>query len=439
MLYKIIKWIVRLTLNSYFRKMVITGNQHVPSKGPVIFVANHPSAFMDPMVVAFAIDLPLHFLAAAEFFGNGFKAWFYLNFLNMIPVYRPTTLPGESHKNEAIFVKCIELLSRGGAILVFPEGNSVTEKRIRKLKTGVARMVLGTRGKVQVDVIPVGLNYTNPHRFRSDLYVNIGKPISTQGSSTDKTEVARLTNLIEEGLKDTVHHIQNEELDSVVKKVELLLKQNFQSTNNIKEVEFTFQQKVIKAIQRISESNPNLVSNLDCKLNGYLNKIRELGISDGAIANLSILISLGELIRLILAFPIFVVGLAINSAPYYSTVFYFRRLNLFSNDEKPMPGSFANPAFKGSVALAIGMVLFIIFYLSLAGFSIWATENFWVGAGLLVLSYLTGLFAMQYIRWVYLFRQKWRLRKLISEKKEVFASLIIERQEIIKELTAVTN
>jgi 1-acyl-sn-glycerol-3-phosphate acyltransferase len=151
-LYRLVRWIARLTLNSYFRKIVITGKENISSHGPVVLVANHPSAFMDPMVVACTVRRPLNFLVAAEFFNGKWKSWVYQNYLNMIPVYRPTTLPGEAYKNDTVFSKVIDLLSTGGSILVFPEGNSVTEKRIRKIKTGVARMALGTKEASGVEV-----------------------------------------------------------------------------------------------------------------------------------------------------------------------------------------------------------------------------------------------------------------------------------------------
>ena len=443
-LYTIVKWIVRLTLNSYFRKIVITGYHHVSTKGPVIFVANHPSAFMDPMVVATCINRPIHFLAAAEFFGKGFKAWAYQNLLNMIPVYRPSTLPTETHNNEAVFSKCFELLGSGGALLVFPEGNSVTEKRIRKLKTGVARMALGTKDNSsgKVEVIPIGLNYGNPHRFRSDLFINIGKPLSTKEFSNSKSEVERLTTKIEEHLKKTILHVQHEELDSVVKKVALLLKSEFKTADNMllsKKDEFTYQQKIIKSIQAISENQPQLITNLELKLDRYLNKIKQLEISDASIAELSILVSGWELLRLIFTLPLFFIGFITNSIPYYLTVFYFRKLNLFSRDGHEPPRTKVNQAFKGSVAMGIGMVFFILCYLIAAAISIWITKNTWIGIGLLIVFYFSGLFCMRYIRWFVLFNQKLKFRKLINKKQDLVTSLIIERQEIMEEMRVVTN
>ena len=446
MLYTIVKWVVRLTLKSYFRKIVITGYRHIPTKGPVIFVANHPSAFMDPMVVATCIHRPIHFLAAAEFFGKGFKAWAYQKLLNMIPVYRPSVLPTEIHNNEAVFSKCFELLGSGGALLVFPEGNSVTEKRIRKLKTGVARMALGTKdnstGKVEVEVIPIGLNYTNPHRFRSDLFINIGEPISTKEFSTDKFEVERLTQQIEERLKETILHVQHEELDSIVKKVALILKSNFKNADKTlpsKKDEFTYQQKVIKSIQAISKNQPHLITHLELKLDSYLNKIKQLEISDASVAELSILVSGWELFRLVFTLPLFLIGFITNSIPYYLTVFYFRKLNLFSRDGHELPRTKVNQAFKGSIAMGIGMVFFILCYLIAASISICVTKNTWIGISLLILFYFSGLFCMRYIRWFVLFNQKLKFRKLINKKQELVTSLITERQEIMEELRVVTN
>lgn len=412
------------------------------NQGPVIFAANHPSAFMDPMVVATIISRPLNFLVAAEFFKGKLKSWLYQNHFNMIPVYRPTTLPGEAYKNDGVFTRVIELLSAGGAILVFPEGNSVTEKRIRKLKTGIARMALGTKqatGKSVLKIIPIGLNYANPHRFRSDLLINIGKPISIEQFLLTKADVVTLTDEVEKGLKETVLHIQKEELDSVVKKVELILKRRFGDTTQQKAEEFALQQRVIESIQSLIEKKPEIISGLETRLDQYLNKIRQLGISDGAIANLSFLVSITELTRLIITFPVFLTGYAINAGPYYATVYYFRSLNLFQREGYRAPRANVRPAFFGSIAMAIGMVMFLVYYLVLFAISIWFIGNIWWSVGFLIAFYFSGLFTMRYIRWFYLFTQKWKLRKLIEERKDVFTSLIVERQEIIRDLTVITN
>ena len=76
MIYRILKPIIKMSLKIFFRRIIILGKTNVPKKGPAIFVANHPSALIDPLMAASSIDRQVHFLAGREWFGNGFKAKF---------------------------------------------------------------------------------------------------------------------------------------------------------------------------------------------------------------------------------------------------------------------------------------------------------------------------------------------------------------------------
>ena len=51
MIYSLIKYLLKVTIYSYFRRVSILGQEYIPTQGPVIFVANHPSALIDPLVV----------------------------------------------------------------------------------------------------------------------------------------------------------------------------------------------------------------------------------------------------------------------------------------------------------------------------------------------------------------------------------------------------
>ena len=72
MIYSLIKYLLKVTIYSYFRRVTILGKEHIPARGPVIFVANHPSALMDPLVVITGIKRRINPIAAAEFFGGEF-------------------------------------------------------------------------------------------------------------------------------------------------------------------------------------------------------------------------------------------------------------------------------------------------------------------------------------------------------------------------------
>jgi glycerol-3-phosphate O-acyltransferase/dihydroxyacetone phosphate acyltransferase len=444
MVYTIIKWLTNITLKAYFRKLVVRGIENIPSEGPVIIAANHPSSFMDPMVIGTFINRSLHFIAAGEFMGRGLKSWIYRKQLHMIPVYRPAVTTGEAVNNEGMFSQCYELLAGGGAIMIFPEGSSVTEKRVRKLKTGMARMALGTRdhssGAVEVSIVPVGLNYTNPHRFQSEVFVNIGVPVTTKGYSSDPQGVESLTAEVERRLRETVLHVDSEELDSVVKKVEVIMKSGPRVWREKQRIEkFQHRQRIIQAIQAMHDTEPDMIRQLEVKLDAYLGKIRQLGISDRSIAVLSPLSTSWERFRLYGGKPLFAVGYLINALPYFLTVFVFRMLKLFPRADAPPAKQRVNPAFRGSVGIVIGMGVFILWYLGWAVGLVLFTGLWWVGLAALVFFYLTGLFTLRYIGWTLIADQKSRVRKLLGEGTDVYSGLIVDRKEILDAINKMTQ
>ncbi|NQY68695.1 MAG: 1-acyl-sn-glycerol-3-phosphate acyltransferase, partial [Flavobacteriales bacterium] len=142
MLKRLLRVLLRFAVKGYFRSITINNLDRIPAKGPVLFVANHPSAFMDPIVVTIYIDRILHYLARGESFKNPISRFIFSR-LNMIPIYRASTSPDEMHKNKAVFQKCYDHLENRGAIIIFPEGVSKTERRLRPIKTGAARITLG--------------------------------------------------------------------------------------------------------------------------------------------------------------------------------------------------------------------------------------------------------------------------------------------------------
>jgi len=100
MLYLLTKYFMRLALRGFFHKIEVMGREHIPAKGPFILVSNHPSALMDPIVIATALSRALHFIAAAEFFGGRFTSRLLSSQFNMIPVLRPGKKATKETDNE---------------------------------------------------------------------------------------------------------------------------------------------------------------------------------------------------------------------------------------------------------------------------------------------------------------------------------------------------
>jgi 1-acyl-sn-glycerol-3-phosphate acyltransferase len=50
LLYKLVEFLVRLSLPLFFSDIVVLGRSFIPSKGPVILIGNHPNMLLDGLV-----------------------------------------------------------------------------------------------------------------------------------------------------------------------------------------------------------------------------------------------------------------------------------------------------------------------------------------------------------------------------------------------------
>ena len=274
MLYRTLKIILRITLRAFFRNKQVKGLENIPSKGPLLLVANHPSTFMDPIVIAASIKRKIYFLGKAELFRSSFAKWLLPKF-NIIPVYRAQDDPSKLNKNRETFSKCFEHLKDGGVILIFPEGISLTERKIKKIKTGAARIALGAEAandfKLNVKIITFGLNYSDPHSFHSDLLINIDEPINVmdykEKYAEDNFKAAHeLTDEIRLRIEKQVVAIEDAKIDKLVKNIETIYKsqliKDLGYSIKIKEHDFIVTRAISEQVHYFFEKQPDRVSKI---------------------------------------------------------------------------------------------------------------------------------------------------------------------------------
>ncbi|MCF8245368.1 MAG: 1-acyl-sn-glycerol-3-phosphate acyltransferase [Saprospiraceae bacterium] len=179
-LYYFFKYFIRLCAWVYYAKVTITGERHHRSRNPCILVSNHPSTLLDPLNVAIRVNAEIKFLANASLFQNPVASWL-LNRLYCIPIERHQDTGGKPLDNAASFRHATKHLSGGGCLYVAPEGSSFVERRLRKIKTGTARIAFAAEKannwQLGLTVLPVGLNYSDPTKFRSELLTVFGESI----------------------------------------------------------------------------------------------------------------------------------------------------------------------------------------------------------------------------------------------------------------------
>ncbi len=203
---------VRLGLLFHFRKIVIHGRENIP-RAPVIFAANHQNALLDALLIVCFNSTRTNFVARADIFKKPFIRWL-LGTFNMIPIYRIRDGWQSLAENEKTFDACDKVFSRGESLVIFPEGNHGSQRRLRQLSKGFTRIAFHHLEKDfsnPLYVVPVGINYTNAMAFRSDVSVYFGKPMDARmyfrmGSLAGAQQ---LKNDVGEQLRNLITHIED--------------------------------------------------------------------------------------------------------------------------------------------------------------------------------------------------------------------------------------
>jgi 1-acyl-sn-glycerol-3-phosphate acyltransferase len=119
----------------------VRGRQHVPPSGGMVVAANHIS-FWDPPLIGAALPREVHFLAKEELFHTPGLGWA-IRGLNAIPIRRGVAdLSGLS--------RALDVLQRGRALLMFPEGSRMRDGELHPARPGVGMMAV----QADVPVLP---------------------------------------------------------------------------------------------------------------------------------------------------------------------------------------------------------------------------------------------------------------------------------------------
>jgi 1-acyl-sn-glycerol-3-phosphate acyltransferase len=439
MLYFLLRPILQIALKVFFKRLQVHHKHLLNIEEPIIYVANHPNTFMDPIIVATLSKKKVHFLSNGSVFNKFTRPIF--KFFNMIPIYRKTDKSdkpiSQAELNKMSFQKCYDFLAQKGTLLIFPEGTSIIERRLREIKTGTARIALGAEYEnnftLGLKIVPIGINYSDADKFRSEVFVNVGEPILLSKyqnlyNPENFEAVESLTKEIEEEISKLIIVTENQEQDILIANIEKIYKNTLFDEFDLPEKkydEFVVVKEIVKAVRYFEQKDSQYFKNLRIQTDNYLENLSTLGLSDEVFQRShkkSILgYFLGSIFLLLLGLPLYVLGLLGNYIPY---ILPSKIARLVSTDI----------TFRAPLMMISGMFTFPIAY-SITLYGIWYfTQNSNFVLISLVLLPLLGYFVLWYVALWEKFIINWQSVRIFYKKPTLLASLMEQRKTILKEL-----
>jgi 1-acyl-sn-glycerol-3-phosphate acyltransferase len=199
----ILRLLVKVALHGYFNKIIVEGKENLPKNRPVILVANHQNALIDPLLLATHTRLNPWFLTRAAVFTNPFVCRL-LHLIRMLPVYRLRDGFSTIQQNQQTFDSTYEVLRKNGTVVIFAEGSHSRVRNLRPLSKGFTRMAFGLKEKypeLEPLILPVGIGFSAHMRSGSTVRITFGKAIPVDMPSSQS---GKLTKSVERALKSLI-------------------------------------------------------------------------------------------------------------------------------------------------------------------------------------------------------------------------------------------
>jgi len=396
----------------------------VPLEKPLLFVGNHQNSFMDGILVGSYLPQPIHFTMRADMFRNP-VARFCLHELNVSPVYRIEEGLENVHKNLEAFTAIYDVLQKNGNFIMFSEGVCIQEKRLHKLRKGTARLAFGTEEKfgLDVNIVPVGINYTYPAGFRKEVMINFHDSFSIRElkdlyQAHPAKALLSFNEKCYDGLLEEVIIVEDPKNDWLAEQLLIMARNDmvlpffrwrFDSDDRRK-----MEKNLTEKINFLSKTSPEESEILKGKVKEYTGLLASNRLKDENVARK---LDWGWLryLTVVAGFPVFLAGYIANLIPYIVP--------------RSLTGKFIKDSrFTTGFYVATGTVLYLIYFplVLILG----AVFFGWVGFFLALLVPVTGYFVLYYQE---IFRERLnRLRFSIKSIKNrpLIQKLSLKRKEI---------
>ena len=401
MIYSFLKRIIKITLFVFFKKIVVIGKNNIPTKGPLIIVANHPNTFMDPMIIVSITKQRLGFVGNGGIFVNKVVNSV-LTFFHVIPIYREKDrAPGEKQDNSKAFEKCHDYLKDKRSFLIFPEGNSYYELNLRKIKTGTTRIALSFEALKNFNsglkIVPIALDYSDALQFRSIVSVTVNPPMDIAVykdiyESDELTAVRQLTEDIRLELAQNVTQTSGKEQEAFLIRAHKFYSTYHEPSANLyknPKRSLELRNNLSKALYFLKDSDPKLYETIENELHSYFTELKKEKLTPGFftdkfIRQNTVMVFVNYFLKFIILLPVYIFGLLTHYLPYILPYRIFKSLRI-------------DIEYKTPVQMVAGVITFPLFYtLEIWLFRHFISQEFYLSCLMLVVLPITGYITMYY-------------------------------------------
>ena len=422
-----------IALRLFFRRIETVNVENVPKEGALIFVINHPNGLIDPALVFVALPRKISFLAKSTLFRVPVIS-FLLKTVEALPLYRRVDAGEDISKNQLTFEVCQNLLQKGGAIALFPEGVSHNASKLLPIKTGAARIALGAisvnQGEkpIELKIVPVGLFYTSKTTFRSEALLHFGEPFAVLPVELDESgqppreAVKDLTDQIEVALRDVTVNAESEaELESANQAEKLFssVSEGINLEQSLAE-RFVFLKRYFSDLSAKNETKEDIkrrVAEYETKLREFNIEPENLSLSKHSFS--FVFWHFFVRVYLILLFlPVTIIGAILHFPAYQACkilAFYYSKHGV--DDIVSTVKILAAMLFMPLTWLIVALVLYF-------------TWDWRAGLISIPLSILSGYIALRSLEEIEDLRGWFRAVWLFYRKREIFLQLLIERRAL---------
>jgi 1-acyl-sn-glycerol-3-phosphate acyltransferase len=369
LLYRAARGVMRLALGFYFERIERFHPERAPATGPVLFTSNHPNSVTDAFVVGTSVPRKVHFVATVQLFRWTPIRWL-LTRCGVIPINRVKDDPRAMRSVFETFEACFDVLERGEAIGIFPEGITHDDPQLKAVKTGTARMALELEhrhgARLGLKLVPVGLTFSAKDRYRSTVLVNFGDPIHVADFLAGYPEkrherIQELSHVIAERIQHLILHLPKLENARIVAAVKgLYLERLRGSQPSDQAADLGRVQAIAHAVERVLEQDPERAVEFGRRLRHYENLLARLRVTESEVAKLEnrgrwMRKNAAWLFTALLGAPVAVYGWAHRLLP-------LAIIKWVSAKTAKQP---ADRTHISTTTLVVGAVVFPLFYLAL--------------------------------------------------------------------------